>query len=182
MIALRASTALRWPELLVPLWIAEGVCAEVACYLGVDLPERYPAWLTARAERCFRRNATFRASMHQSGNRGRDALRVFLRHWVASLLLLERPDLHRALPPEFDLGQPLSAGPVPHTNRRSSLPLPKPMDWNPERVLRHRHWRFLADTAIPGPPSVATTTSRRKPHVIAPREHELRMADAFPVL
>ena len=137
----------------MPLWIAEGVCAEAARFLGEAMPERYPGWLASRAERCFRGSAQFRKSMRARGNGGRDSLRMFMRHWLASLLHTERPDLHRALPPDFDLGRPLPEGTHPRVNRRSSLPLPRAMNWNPDRVLEDRHWRFLATAHGPAPVS-----------------------------
>ena len=163
MIARVKTKSLRWPVPIIPLWIAENVCAEAARFLGVEFPARYPGWLAARAERCFRRNATFRTSMQQRGNRGRDSLRVYMRHWLASLLLLERPDLARALPPDFDLGHPLPAGIFPRFNRRSLLALPKTMEWNPDRVLQHRHWCFLAEKTVgTSAPRPAKKTRSRK--------------------
>ena len=138
-----------WPAPMVPLWIAESVCDEAARFLGVDLPERYAVWLTAKAERCMAGHAHVQARMQERGNGGRNALRVYMRHWLAGLLQIERPDLARALPPAFDLGQALPPEKAPRENRRNRLPLPSPMEWNPNRVLQHRQWRFLAATRRP---------------------------------
>jgi hypothetical protein len=160
MIAPLKTKSLRWPAPMVPLWIAESVCAEAARFLGEDLPARYAEWLAARAERCYRGIAHFRRSMQARGTGGRDNLRMFMRHWLASLLLLERPDLYRALPPAFDLGLPLPPGTRPRVNHRSSLPLPKALAWNPDRVLQHRHWRFLAAPSPASSPVLSRTRGR----------------------
>lgn len=160
MIAPLKTKSLRWPALMAPLWIAESVCAEAARFLGEALPERYATWLAARAERCHRGSAHFRRSMRARGTGGRDNLRMFMRHWLASLLLLERPDLYRALPPEFDLGRPLPPGTHPRVNRHSSLPLPTALAWNPDRVLQHRHWQFLAKPSSSASVSVSVSASK----------------------
>jgi len=163
---------------MVPLFIAEGVCQQVSCFLGVDLPERYPVWLAARADVCFRRDGGFRKSMRRRGNGGRDTLVMYMRHWLSALLNTERPDLGRALPFEHDLGRPLPPGTHPLINRRKRLPLPPPMTWNPDRVLNDRHWHFLRELAAPAPrpkrPTVQYAISKQprrpepEPHAAPP--------------
>lgn len=40
-------------------------------------------YLTMRAENIFAENAQFRKGVKQSGNKGRDYLESFMRHWLA---------------------------------------------------------------------------------------------------
>jgi prepilin-type N-terminal cleavage/methylation domain-containing protein len=130
---------------LMPWLIAESVCGEVSHFLDVDLPARYAVWMEAKAEACYASPGHFRKLMRGSGNAPRDWLRVFMRHWLAALLGTERPDLYECLPDTFALGQPL---PEPVGARRrwqgNGQPLYPPLDWNPQRVLEHERWRWLA--------------------------------------
>lgn len=176
MIAPLKKRHLHWPEPMVPLWIAEGVCAEAARFLDEALPGRYPLWLATKAERCFQRNTHFRASMRERGNGGRDNLRMFMRHWLAALLNTERPDLGRALPPSFDLGRAPPPGKQTRINRRNRLPLPAPMAWDPDRVTSRRPWLFLAAATEPDRvareihyPQIPVFRTRRKTPTRLPR-------------
>jgi hypothetical protein len=129
----------------MPWLIAETVCAEVACFLGVEIPARHAVWLEAKAERCYAGNDSFRRLMRGRGNGPRDWLRAFMRHWLSSLLELERPDLNECLPETYVLGHPLP--PPRHPRRRwrgNGKPRHAPRDWNPRRVLEHCRWRWLA--------------------------------------
>ena len=129
---------------LMPWLVAESVCTEAACFLGVGIPVRYAAWIEARAELTYAKGGHFRKLMRGRGNAPRDWLRVFMRHWLAGLLGVERPDLYECLPDMFALGHPLP--PPVHPRRRwhdNGKPLHPPMEWNPQRVLQHRHWRWL---------------------------------------
>ncbi len=94
--------------LLMPWLIAESVLAEAGRWLGADLPGEWSAWLDARAERIYRRHPHFRGLVSSPvGNRGRDALYRFFRHWLASRLARERRALFRRLPESFALGLPV---------------------------------------------------------------------------
>ncbi len=130
--------------LLMPWLVAESVCGEVARFLDVEIPARYEEWLEAKAERCYARFDHFRKLMRGRGNVPRDWLRTYMRHWLAGLLGVERPDLYECLPESFALGHALP--PPVHPRRRwrgNGRPLYAPCDWNPERVLQHRRWRWL---------------------------------------
>ena len=70
------------------------------------LPERFAARLAHRARRVYAHSDSFRRRVRGSGDRGRDQLFVFLRHWLAALLHEERPTLFRRLPPAFANGLP----------------------------------------------------------------------------
>jgi hypothetical protein len=48
--------------------------------------------------------------MRGRGNAPRDWLYAFMRHWLAALLDLERPDLYQCLPEDFNLGHRLPPG------------------------------------------------------------------------
>ena len=130
---------------LMPWLIAESVCAEGSRYLGIELPARYAAWLEIRAEVSYARFSHFRKLMRGRGDAPRGWLRTYMRHWLAGLLGVERPDLYECLPESFALGHPLPPAVHPrrrwHGNRR---PLHPPRDWNPQRVIEHRRWRWLA--------------------------------------
>ncbi len=79
----------------MPWLIAESVCAEVSRFLGLALPPRYAVWIEARAEVSYTRFVHFRQLMRGRGNAPHDWFRAFMRHWLASLLGVERPDLFR---------------------------------------------------------------------------------------
>jgi hypothetical protein len=70
---------------------------------------------------------------------------MFMRHWLASILHLERPDLVYCLPWEFGSGKALPREPYRHIQRVSYLAhwLPAPRDWQPSRVTRHHRWAWL---------------------------------------
>ena len=144
--AWRASlpTALERDTLLMPDVIAENVVGEVAQFLGEEFPARYAIWLAAKAELCYSARRQFYRRL-----RGRDDprawLSVFMRHWLASFLHLERPDLYDCLPREFGNGRQLPQGLHPRINRRSLIRdfLPNPRGWDAARVTRHFRWAWL---------------------------------------
>jgi hypothetical protein len=131
--------------LLMPDAIAESVCAEVSRFLDVPLPARYAVWLEAKAHRCYSAHRHFYQLMQAGGNVARDRLYMFMRHWLASLLHLERPDLSHCLPVTFGDGKRLPPGNHPRINRVVSYSrwLPAPRDWQPSRVTRHHRWAWL---------------------------------------
>jgi len=83
--------------------------------------------------------------MRGRGNAPRDWVYVFMRHWLASFLHLERPDLIRCLPVDFSNGKRLPSGTHPRINRVGSIPhlLPASRDWEASRVTRHHRWAWL---------------------------------------
>jgi hypothetical protein len=132
----------------MPWLIADTVCGEVACFLGVEIPARYSDWLDAKAARCYARHDHFRKLMSGRGNAPRDWLYAFMRHWLAALLDLERPDLYQCLPEDFNLGHRLPPGQHPLIRRKGGVPalLPKPRRWEVRRVLGHRRWVWLGSS------------------------------------
>ena len=133
---------------LMPWLIADTVCGEVSRFLGVEIPARYSDWLDAKAERCYAQNNHFRKLMRGRGNAPRDWVYAFMRHWLAALLDLERPDLYRCLPADFNLGHRLPPGLHPLIRRKGFVPtlLPKPRPWDARRVLEHRRWVWLGSS------------------------------------
>lgn len=143
---------------LMPWLVAESVCGEVARFLGVEIPTRYAVWIEARAELTYAKDGHFRKLMRGRGNAPRDWLRVYMRHWLAGLLGLERPDLYECLPDTFALGHALP--PPVHPRRRwhgNGKPLHPPRDWDPQRVLQNRRWRWLT-RRLPAPANAERAT------------------------
>lgn len=144
--------------LLMPWLIAETVCDQVSQYLDVELPDRYAVWLDAKAERCYSGRRRFYKLMRGRGNAPRDWLYVFMRHWLANMLYLERPDLVRCLPVDFSYGKPLPSGKHPRINRvvTYSRWLPAPRDWDESQVTRHHRWAWLAQDGAATLPNTVT--------------------------
>lgn len=103
---------------ILPWVVAETVIGEVSGYLHrrgeSGLSEKLYAArdeitdrLAARADVIYAANARFRKQIQASGNRGRDQLYVFMRHWLASDLKKHMPAAYRALPAEFANGEEL---------------------------------------------------------------------------
>jgi hypothetical protein len=133
---------------LMPWLIADSVCDEVSRFLGVEIPARFSDWLDAKAERCYANHRHFRKLMRGRGDAPCDWLYAFMRHWLAALLDLERPDLYQCLPEGFNLGHRLPRGLHPLIRRKGCVPtlLPKPRLWDARRVLEHRRWAWLGSS------------------------------------
>ena len=96
-------TALERETLLLPEAIAESVVAEAVRYLDAELPEGFAERLAARAYHLYPRNRHFREVLNRPGNRGRDSLRLFMRHWTCGWLKRGRSPLYKRLPRDFGL-------------------------------------------------------------------------------
>jgi hypothetical protein len=107
--AWRASlpTALERETMLVPLWVAESVVQEVERFLKADLPDNFAERLAAKAHYLYPRHRQFHKLLNGSGNRGREYLLMFMRHWTAGWLRRERYALYKKLPWSFGNGQRL---------------------------------------------------------------------------
>ena len=107
--AFRASlpTQLERDTLLTPLWVAETVVQEVERFLKTDLPERWARRLAVKAHYLYPRHRHFKKMLNRPGNRGRENLLMFLRHWTAGWLKRERYALYKKLPWSFGNGQRL---------------------------------------------------------------------------
>jgi len=105
--------------LLMPDVIAESVCAEAGNYLDLTFPKEYAEWMAWKAGVCYNRNKRFSRLMRAPGNEGRDALYMFMRHWLCGLLFKHQAGLLERLPSSYRIGVPL---PVP--DDRNALPAP----------------------------------------------------------
>jgi hypothetical protein len=104
-------TALERDTLLTPEWIAESVVQEVERFLKADLPEGFSERLAAKAHYLYPRHKHFHKGMNRPGNRGRENLLMFMRHWTAGWLKRERNPLHKKLPYSFGMGRRLPVVP-----------------------------------------------------------------------
>ena len=100
-------TQLERDTLLTPEWVAESVVQEVERFLHAELPKNFAERLAARAYYLYPRHRYFHQGLNRPGNRGRDTLLMFMRHWTAGWLNRERNALYKKLPWSFGNGQRL---------------------------------------------------------------------------
>ena len=100
-------TQLERDTMLTPEWIAECVVQEVEQFLKADLPAGFAGRLAARAYHLYPRHKHFHKDLNRPGNRGRENLLMFMRHWTAGWLKRERNPLHKKLPYSFGMGRRL---------------------------------------------------------------------------
>jgi hypothetical protein len=107
--AWRASlpTAFERETMLTPEWVAESVVSEVERFLKAELPENFAERLAAKAHHLYPRHKHFHKGMNRPGNRGRENLLMFMRHWTAGWLKRARSPLYKKLPWSFGNGQRL---------------------------------------------------------------------------
>jgi len=86
---------------------AHQVIEEVSRYLDLPLPSRYADQLAHRARVNFANSASFREKRSRRGDAGHEQLYLFMRHWLAARLQLERPALFARLPRAFAAGEEL---------------------------------------------------------------------------
>jgi hypothetical protein len=101
-------TPLERDTLLTPLWVAESVVQEVERFLKAELPANWARRLAAKAHYLYRRHKHFHKGLNRPGNRGRENLLMFLRHWTAGWLRREHYALYKKLPWSFGNGQRLN--------------------------------------------------------------------------
>src|SRR5436309_2172219 len=100
-------TPLERDTLLMPEAIAESVVTEASRYLNAELPADFAERLAAKAHYLYPRHKHFHRMLNRPGNRGRDNLYMYMRHWTASWLKRERYALFKRLPWEYALGRRL---------------------------------------------------------------------------
>ena len=100
-------TRLERDTLLTPEWVAECVVQEVERFLKAELPDDFAERLAAKAHYLYPRHKHFHKGMNRPGNRGRENLLMFMRHWTAGWLKRERYALYKKLPYSFANGQRL---------------------------------------------------------------------------
>lgn len=89
---------------ILPFIVADGVVSQLAAYLGQELPAGYAERLTVEADRIYAANPRFRKTIRADGNKGRDALYAFMRHWLSACIAKDDPALFRRLPTGFTTG------------------------------------------------------------------------------
>jgi hypothetical protein len=107
--AWRASlpTQLERDTLLMPEAIAESVVQEAEQFLDAELPGGFAARLAAKAFHLYPRHRHFHKMLNRPGNRGRDNLYAYMRHWTAGGLKRERWGLFQRLPWSYAQGRAL---------------------------------------------------------------------------
>jgi hypothetical protein len=116
-------TDLERDTLLVPEWVAESVVQEVERFLDAKLRDDFAERLAAKAHHLYPRHAHFKKMLNRPGNRGRDNLYMYMRHWTASWLKRERLALYRRMPWSYSQGQRLPQGPAAPLSGGAKKPL-----------------------------------------------------------
>ena len=82
---------------ILPEVVAEQVVEELENAIGTVLPNRRSLMnsLTIRANRTFTASASFRKRISARGERGRDSLYAFMRHWLAGTMKRTEPAIYR---------------------------------------------------------------------------------------
>jgi hypothetical protein len=107
---------------LTPEWVAETVVQEVERFLNASLPAGFAERLAAKAHHLYPRHRHFHKMLNRPGNRGRDNLYVYMRHWTAGWLKRERSALYKKLPWSFGQGWPLPVLPLPPRPASGGIP------------------------------------------------------------
>ncbi len=117
-----------------PLHLPWRVLDEARGYFRTPVPETYADKLALRAEAVFAGNPFWQRRF--KSRRGRDAILICMRHWVAGMLANERPALFRDLPESFMASQPWPRQRLAHANSeaKSGLDLPCPSHYSPHYV------------------------------------------------
>jgi hypothetical protein len=94
---------------ILPYVVADSVIGEVESYTGDEIPDKRALadHLADRADEVYQSDERFRRQIRAKGNKGRDQLYVFMRHWLSSELKQHHPEIFRKLPQSFWNGEPL---------------------------------------------------------------------------
>lgn len=82
---------------IMPDIVAETIVEQVQAHVGEILPDNYASDLVQRAETIYSKNGTFKQAIRAPGNKGRDTLYAFMRHWLAGILHKDHPDIYAKL-------------------------------------------------------------------------------------
>jgi hypothetical protein len=118
---------------LIPFAAAQSVIEETSRFLGVPLPRRFAVRLSTQAILIYANSVSFRQKLRRPGERGRDMLYLFMRHWLAARLHSERPDLLARLPASYATGTPLVHSPAPPNAITKPVPPSAPRAEPPRR-------------------------------------------------
>ena len=96
---------------LLPEVIADTVAHELGvylhdfhCYTPRTHPDHLVAYLVKRAEQIHAANKDFRKKLQSRGNKGRDTLYAFMRHWSAGYVKDNWPGAFELLPSGYKMG------------------------------------------------------------------------------
>lgn len=144
---------------IMPHIVADAVIAEVDRCVPMDLSaseERAIAdRLADRADQVYARNESFRRKIRAAGNRGRDALYAYMRHWLASDLKTLRPGVFAQLPQRFLVGEELDCAelrpvlPHLHATKKTKRQLDREIA---EALAKSQRWHVMFQ--VPGSPWV----------------------------
>lgn len=97
---------------ILPYAVADGVIDEAETLVGFEIPnkESFVDKLEAKANEVYAHNSKFRSQIRGKGDRGRDQLYVWMRHWLTSDM--RRAGLGARLPDSFAVGRFTSPSPV----------------------------------------------------------------------
>jgi hypothetical protein len=87
--------------------LAESIVQEVERFLHAELPANWERRLAAKAHYLYPRHKHSKAGLNHPGWRGRENLRMFMRHWTAGWLKRAKSPLYKKLPYSFADGRPL---------------------------------------------------------------------------
>lgn len=104
---------------ILPWIVSDTVVAELSAYFhnkGMDKEGaiissescRLSDYLTSYAQAVYQRSDDCRKQIQAKGNKGRDWLRAFMRHWLSAQIAWSHPDIFRKIPSEFKLGHKLN--------------------------------------------------------------------------
>lgn len=82
---------------IIPDIVAATIVEQVQAHVHAELSPAYASDLVKQAERIYSRNESFRKQINASGNKGRDTLYAFMRHWLASILHKSHPAIYARL-------------------------------------------------------------------------------------
>lgn len=105
---------------IIPELVADTILGSELNGFFYDKPELQAAWekvydvkdkmarqLAKRADQTYGANPDFAKKIRARGNKGRDTLYVFMRHWIAAELKKKFPAVYQALPSSFSQGAEL---------------------------------------------------------------------------
>lgn len=96
---------------IMPYVVAVSVIEEAERILKQEIPHRgvYSVYLMERAEEVYANNERMRKLIRAKGNKGRDILYAFMRHWLVGELFRQNRRLGEQLMPEFGNGAEIAS-------------------------------------------------------------------------
>lgn len=99
---------------IMPWIVADAVIREAEQHVGEQLPmDEYAERLSNDAQAIYENNESFRKKIRSEaddGRAGRDNLYMYMRHWLSSMILKDKPALARRIPADFANGLEVEPG------------------------------------------------------------------------